>query len=219
MKCWKRNRGNIGALILFDEHYIHCFPVFCYINQIEKSGFVFSNPICVQDFALRSWFSCSFLLSFSPDYWLQRLEQETCFGSPDIRAAKPAEGIYVTYSLIGKKKKKQSKLIIIFLKLSHLLNISLLGELFPRYSFLSPISEQHMSLSHQGLTSISLWFFKCSLCSHSVSSTVLGALSSQGRQFVHWGVSSSFEESFTAISFLFYNTRICENMPHFFATK
>ena len=79
--------------------------MFCYINQIEKSGFVFSNPICVQDFALRSWFSCSFLLSFSPDYWLQRLEQETCFGSPDIRAAKPAEGIYVTYSLIGKKKK------------------------------------------------------------------------------------------------------------------
>lgn len=78
--------------------------MFCYINQIEKSGFVFSNPICVQDFALRSWFSCSFLLFFGPDYWLQRLEQETCFGSPDIRAAKPAEGIYVTFSLTEKKK-------------------------------------------------------------------------------------------------------------------
>lgn len=178
--------------------------MFCYINQTEKSGFVFSNPICVQDFALRSWFSCSFLLSFSPDYWLQRLEQETCFGSPDIRAAKPAEGIYVTFSLTERKKNANQTDYHLPQTVPpsqhHFAGWVISQVLFPFSRFWTA----HVT-SHQGLTSISLWFFKCLLCSHSVSSTVLGALSSQGRQFVHWGVSSSFEESFTAISFLFYN--------------
>ena len=132
---------------------------YCYINQIEKSGFVFSNPICVQGLALRSWFSRSLMLYFSRDYWPQRLEQETCFGSPDIRTAKPAEATYITFSVLGKKK-MQIKLIIIFGKLSHPLSSTLLAKSFPRYSLFSPISEQYTPQSYQGLTSISLGFFK-----------------------------------------------------------
>lgn len=95
-----RHRGNIWALILLNEYYIHYFAVFCYINQIEISGFVFSNLICCTSFiALRAGFlvfSLSFIPAFS--YWLQRLQQETCFESPDIRAAKQKKKCKWTWS-------------------------------------------------------------------------------------------------------------------------
>lgn len=79
-----------------------CFSAFCYINQIEQSGIVFSNPICPKNFAFKAGFLVLSTLSpvFS-NYWLQRLEQETYDGSPDIRAGKPAEKIYITFSLTG----------------------------------------------------------------------------------------------------------------------
>ena len=48
------------------------------------------------------------MLFFSPDYWPQRLEQETCFGSPNIRAAKPAEATHITFSDGAKKNANQT---------------------------------------------------------------------------------------------------------------
>lgn len=86
-----RNRGKNWALTLLDEYYTHYFPVFCYINQVEISGFVFSNPIAVHHSLLSEAGFLFFSLSFTPafsNYWLQRLQQETCSESPDIRAAK-----------------------------------------------------------------------------------------------------------------------------------
>lgn len=150
-------KRNSRALILFDSIHVHCFLTYCYINQIEKSGFVFWQSLSVWNWLSEVGFSRSLMLLLQPWLLASKTRARNMFWVSWYQTLNQLRQ-HISLLVLFREKKCKSNLS------SSSINCPTLSAalcwLFPEYSLFLPFLNSTLHKAISDLTSISLWFFK-----------------------------------------------------------